>query len=565
MGDLISWGEYRPDVTDLTGGLTQSVNNAIPRADGYGPFPNLSAFTSALGAQCRGYFTARKVTDGTVVIFAATSTRLYKLNNTTLVWTDVSQGGSAYTTLNVDANWSFCQFNNVVIATQINANPQKFDITTDSAFSDVSGSPPKAAGCTVINRFLVLWQTPANPNAVLWSGLNDITNFTAGTGSSDTQNLPDGGIVLGVVGGEIGLIISETAIRTMSFSPGSDVIFNINKVADGVGTSAPYSITQAGERIFFLSSKGWIQTDHAGSSFNFIGQEKIDRTFLEDYDSANPQLVIGAADPKLPVCYFVYKSSGSSITYADSGLCYNFLLGRWTPFSVNCEYIASAIKPGLTLEGLDALTPGAQAVTGAADNGSGLIRITVASTSGWATNDSKTITGVAGTTEANGTWLITVVNSTHIDLQGSAFSNVYVSGGYVGGSIDTFATSLDALTSTVTASISGVDTSHKLGFFNGTNLEATMETAEQDGKGQRVLVKGFRPITNAATVYGSIGYREALNAMRTYTSEVAMNSYGYCPEIRSTRYARLKLRIPSGTTWTFSAGVEPDYQGDGVA
>jgi hypothetical protein len=564
MADLLGFSEYRPDVTDITGGLTQSVNNVIPRADGYGPFPNLSAFTSALAGQCRGYFTARKVTDGTVVIFAATSTRLYKLNNTTLVWTDVSQGGSAYTTLNVDANWTFCQFNNFVIACQANANPQKFDITSDSAFSDVSGSPPKAAYCTVINRFVVLSCTANNPNRIQWSGLNDITNWTSGTGSSDFQDLPDGGIVRGVVGGELGLIISETAIRTMSFSPGSDVIFNINKVSDGVGTIAPYSITQAGERIFFLSSKGWVQTDHSGSAFNFIGQEKIDRTFLTSYDSAAPQLVIGAADPKLPVIYVIYKISATSVTYANAGLCFNYLLGRWTPFSVSCEFISSAIRPGLTLEGLDALTPGAQAITGAASAG-GVIRITVGDTSAWTTGDKKTITGVTGTTEANGTWTITVVNSTHIDLQGSTFTNAYVSGGFVGGSIDTFATSLDALTSSVTSSISGVDTSHSLGFFNGTNLESTLETAEQNGKGQRVLVKGFRPITDAAVAYGSIGYREALNAMRTYTPEAAMNSYGYIASMRSARYARLKLRVPAGTVWTFSAGVEPDAQGDGFA
>jgi hypothetical protein len=39
-----------------------------------------------LGAQCRGAFAAYK-TDGSVVVFAATSTDLYQLNNTTYGWT----------------------------------------------------------------------------------------------------------------------------------------------------------------------------------------------------------------------------------------------------------------------------------------------------------------------------------------------------------------------------------------------------------------------------------------------------------------------------------------------
>ena len=83
-------------------------------------------------------------------------------------------------------------------------------------------------------------------------------------------------------------------------------------------------------------------------------------------------------------------------------------------------------------------------VTGAANNGSGLIRLTVSgygknpnggssATSGLVTGDIANVTNVGGTTEANGNqWTITVVDGTHIDLQGSTFTNAYTSGGYVG-------------------------------------------------------------------------------------------------------------------------------------
>lgn len=71
------------------------------------------------------------------------------------------------------------------------------------------------------------------------------------------------------------------------------------------------------------------------------------------------------------------------------------------------------------------------AVTGAADNGSGLIRLTTASNTGVgiATNDLLSVSSVGGTTEANGQWAVTVVNSTHVDLQGSTFAHAYISGG----------------------------------------------------------------------------------------------------------------------------------------
>lgn len=73
------------------------------------------------------------------------------------------------------------------------------------------------------------------------------------------------------------------------------------------------------------------------------------------------------------------------------------------------------------------------AISGAADNGSGLIRLTVTSTASFTTGDVRRVSGVAGTTEANGTWTITVVSGTTLDLQGSTFTNAYVSGGTVTG------------------------------------------------------------------------------------------------------------------------------------
>lgn len=74
-------------------------------------------------------------------------------------------------------------------------------------------------------------------------------------------------------------------------------------------------------------------------------------------------------------------------------------------------------------------------ITGAASAAS-LIRLVVASTSAFTTGQKKIVAGVVGTTEANGRWTITVVDSTHIDLQGSVFVNAYVSGGTIGGGVD---------------------------------------------------------------------------------------------------------------------------------
>jgi hypothetical protein len=70
-------------------------------------------------------------------------------------------------------------------------------------------------------------------------------------------------------------------------------------------------------------------------------------------------------------------------------------------------------------------------VSNAANNGSGLIRITTGSAHGLSTGNKVFIKDVGGTTEANGLWTVTVVSATEIDLQSSAFVNTYTTGGTV--------------------------------------------------------------------------------------------------------------------------------------
>lgn len=72
-------------------------------------------------------------------------------------------------------------------------------------------------------------------------------------------------------------------------------------------------------------------------------------------------------------------------------------------------------------------------ISGAANNGAGLIRLALDTTVGYTTGDVRVVQNVGGTTEANGTWPLTVVDATHVDLQGSVFVHAYTSGGVLGG------------------------------------------------------------------------------------------------------------------------------------
>jgi hypothetical protein len=480
---VLSFSEYRPDVSDYQGQYSASVLNVVPRGDGYGPFFGHVPYSAALASACRGFFYARK-NDGTVSIFAGTATKLYNLNNTTGAWTDVSKGAGTYTGPSSSANWSFAQFNNFVFATQRNDAVQVFDLTSSTEFADLGGSPPQADYVAVVNRFLVLTGL-ASPNVyrIQWSGLNATTTWTSGTNQSDYQDLADGGFVRGVAGGESGTIFQDTAIRRLTYSPGSPYVFGITRIAQDDGLLAPYSLIAASDRILWYSPQGFKMLMPGGYPIP-IGREKVDRTFLADWDSANPQLFIGAADPRSGRAYWAYKSTNGATGLFDKIVMYDWILERWSTANLSGEYLASFARPGLTLEQID---------------------------------------------------------------------SVY------GSNIDTIAlSSFDTLTTSSFSAAASVNSDHKLGFLNGDSLEAKMDTPEQGGDGRRIRVRGFRPVSDAATIYGSISTRDTAQASQSYGSEVAVNSVGVCPFNAETRYARGRIRIPAATSWNFAAGIEPD-------
>ena len=68
-------------------------------------------------------------------------------------------------------------------------------------------------------------------------------------------------------------------------------------------------------------------------------------------------------------------------------------------------------------------------ITGAASNGvPDLIRITAVG-HGYVTGDTVNISGVLGTTEANGTWVVTQIDADNFDLVGSTHTNAWAAGG----------------------------------------------------------------------------------------------------------------------------------------
>lgn len=129
----------------------------------------------------------------------------------------------------------------------------------------------------------------------------------------------------------------------------------------------------------------------------------------------------------------------------------------------------------------------------------------------------------------------------------------------ISSSIDAMTLPLDSYATAVQPQLGQFNSSAKLGAFSGPNMEATILTGEQGGDEDRMSIRGFRPITDAPTVYGLVSYRDTQQATSAVTSEMGMSRIARIDIRRDTRYARFQIRVPAGTNWTFAAGVVPDF------
>jgi hypothetical protein len=126
----------------------------------------------------------------------------------------------------------------------------------------------------------------------------------------------------------------------------------------------------------------------------------------------------------------IFCSVGGSIAlqtrYCDSEMFVNCSLNATIPHDV--VVVGSVFPQNLVFTNGNNL-PRLDTITGAANNGGGLIRITTTPAHGRRTGDWVSVISVGGVPNATGVWKITVISGTTYDLQGSTFGGAYTSGG----------------------------------------------------------------------------------------------------------------------------------------
>ena len=352
----LKFEEWLPDQPAIAGQLLEA-KNVYPVSIGYAPFNSAEDFSNAASENLNSIF-AGKFGDE-VKLFAGGETKLFQFDSTNLNMLDVSKAGG-YSSLHY---WKFTQFGKVVLATNNSTPIQAWTMGTSSAFADLSASAPTAKYVTVVRDFVFAAHLgTTEPSKVIWSDINDETNWVSGTTSqSDYQILPDGGNITGMTGGEFALIFLEKAIYRATYS-GSPLFFQFDAISRGLGCFAGNSIAQYGATSFFLADDGFYMCD--GNIVTGIGVEKIDRYFFSDCDLTDLETMSTAVDPikKLVVWNYSNVDGGRSI------LVYNFKLNKWSRVETDTTVVGQASTVGTTLEGLAAIYPNLDTIPASLDD-----------------------------------------------------------------------------------------------------------------------------------------------------------------------------------------------------
>lgn len=480
---VVPFARWRPDVANLNSQYASDVMNVLLAANSYIPFPKLVPFSQAVPAAPVGGFSGRN-SAGQVVIFVGTATHLYKLNTTTLAWDDVSRPATTYGAT-VDERWRFTQFGDLVIAVNVNDNPQVYDIGVSATFDNLAGSPPRARHVRVWGDFVALIGLSGFENRVHWSGLDDPTMWTPGTNNCDFQDFPDGGDCHDSNDATNPIVFQNSAIRFGTFIPGSVEVFTFQKIHDKRGAVAPYAVASRGSNVFFVDNGKFNQISTDGS-IKEIGLEKVDRTVFSQIKGTDIFAIIGEVDPFFNRVYFACRYTSTSTAY-DRLIVYDWAIEDFVQVtnSTNILFPLASGTVGYTLEGLDAVSSSLDALPFSLD------------------------------------------------------SRVWQGGAPV---------------------MAAIDADFKLGFYSGTNAEATLTTQEMgDTAGMMSRITETMPIIDTNSVFVSFGTRNKRGDTVNWSAEAAPSSNtGIIRKRSRARFHQFKQRVPADVVWTHAQGVDPN-------
>lgn len=364
--DSVSWRvafrEWLPDLPPIVNPGLVRASNVLPTAAGYLPIPSLvSTGHTALNGRPRGYISGLDEA-ATAYLIAGTDTKLYRMGLSTV--TDVTRAaGGAYAATG-SAQWNFEQFRNKVIAVNPSDDPQIIDLAS-GVFVRLSVNAPRARYIGYIGPLLVVanlisdpvggtlpngYRSPAVTDPTSWPDpTNPVSGAIAAQAVLSTIGGNGGRINAIVSGAEVGAFFQENAVARAEYV-GGDVILQVDAVKKAKGLLSPRAVAAFERKVLYLSEDGWQIFDYTTSSP--IGDQKVSRTFLADYDAQYPDRVSSVLHPDLPVVLFAYPGAGNSAGQPNKLLLYNYAIDRWASGDMALELLARILPFGVTLDDL---------------------------------------------------------------------------------------------------------------------------------------------------------------------------------------------------------------------
>lgn len=560
---LLKFGAWSPDTSDYESDTVFNINNVVPRGDGYGPFGSFSAYTQTLPGVCRGAFYALK-SDGSVVTFAGTKDRLYQLQNTDFSWKNVS----------LPANCTISNASPAVITyanTFAALDPVVFSTTGTLPTGITAGTTYYVSTTSLSGSSFKISATPGGSlvnTSSAGSGTHSVTSiYSALSANANWQFAQTGNLVFATQANivlQVFDLSNSTAFGAALGSPPQAAYISVIGrflVLSGL-LSNPYRVQWSGLNSFNASAS-WTSGTNSSDFQDFPdggivrGTAGGDQSGIIFQDQAIRRMSYVAGSPIIFQIDRISKDKGlyspySIVTVGDKIFFFaNQGFHKIEPGGFS-EQIGRERVDRTFLTDLDG--GNLQLFIGAADPRSSKIYWAYKSTSGTVGLFDK-ILGYDYVLDRFFPLTISGEYLVGISQTGLTLENLDT----ISSSIDALTLSLDSYATAVQPQIAAFNSSNVLGFFAGANLEATIQCAEQGTDGRRVVCRGFRVITDSASVFGSTSYRDTQGASPINGSEVAISTRtGRVDFMRDARYQRFKVRIPSGTKWTFAAGIEPD-------
>ena len=354
----VTFGEWMPDQSGISGSLTDA-KNVVSQAIGYGPFPTPVSFSSAAAENLTSLYAA-KAPDSNTYFFAAGLSKIYTVSGSGTL-TQVNTG----LTTGANDRVRFTQFGKSVIICNNAEKLKSWVLGTSTTFAEVAATAPIAKFITVVRDFVVCantLETTQQQYRVRWSAINDETDWVENVNTqSDYQDIPDGGQIMGIRGGEFGLVLLERSIHRMTYV-GTPFIFQFDNISRNKGCMVSGSVAQYQGITFFLSDDGFYMCD--GQQVVPIGAEKVDRFFLSDASESDYNSMSAAIDPVRKLVIWNYKS----VDATRKLMIYNFQTKKWTYGDANTDYLGEASSGASTLEELDSISGSIDALTTSLDS-----------------------------------------------------------------------------------------------------------------------------------------------------------------------------------------------------